>query len=311
MIRRPPRSTLFPYTTLFRSPVGGRARRGGGGDESVGPGPRRSSGRHARARRRGVRRARPAVRPPPDGLPRAGARTRRLGRVVDRLQRRPQAGVRARLRPRGARPVVVLGHRRRGAPLRALALPPAVRASLRLAGLLLAGWAPAAMAQNAAPLRKTDLIRLLANPLIQRSEIADAVRRNCLAFRPSERDWSDLRSLSADADVLGSVGACATRRTPVAQLAPAPAPAAPAPVSLVAAFLTPRVAATAGTDAFVPVQVKRVDGTQARGVALVLRSIAHDHEGGAGEVKAVTDDSGMSMFGVQVGRQPEIGRAHV
>src|SRR2546425_6838015 len=37
MIRRPPRSTLFPYTTLFRSPAGlgptarGRARRHGGG----------------------------------------------------------------------------------------------------------------------------------------------------------------------------------------------------------------------------------------------------------------------------------------
>src|SRR3712207_7872615 len=29
MIRRPPRSTLFPYTTLFRS-GGGRARRAGG-----------------------------------------------------------------------------------------------------------------------------------------------------------------------------------------------------------------------------------------------------------------------------------------
>src|SRR2546422_6430226 len=26
MIRRPPRSTLFPYTTLFRSPVTGRTR---------------------------------------------------------------------------------------------------------------------------------------------------------------------------------------------------------------------------------------------------------------------------------------------
>src|SRR3989440_12934851 len=26
MIRRPPRSTLFPYTTLFRSPAGARAR---------------------------------------------------------------------------------------------------------------------------------------------------------------------------------------------------------------------------------------------------------------------------------------------
>src|SRR2546422_3861010 len=30
MIRRPPRSTLFPYTTLFRSPSGGfRGHRGG------------------------------------------------------------------------------------------------------------------------------------------------------------------------------------------------------------------------------------------------------------------------------------------
>src|SRR2546422_5990636 len=28
MIRRPPRSTLFPYTTLFRSPLRGRAPRG-------------------------------------------------------------------------------------------------------------------------------------------------------------------------------------------------------------------------------------------------------------------------------------------
>src|SRR5689334_24506720 len=27
MLRRPPRSPLFPYTTLFRSPLGGRRRR--------------------------------------------------------------------------------------------------------------------------------------------------------------------------------------------------------------------------------------------------------------------------------------------
>src|SRR2546430_8353034 len=31
MIRRPPRSTLFPYTTLFRSRGGGRAARAEGG----------------------------------------------------------------------------------------------------------------------------------------------------------------------------------------------------------------------------------------------------------------------------------------
>src|SRR5438067_7436588 len=38
MVRPPPRSTLFPYTTLFRSPRHGRSRRdrcGGGGRRSL------------------------------------------------------------------------------------------------------------------------------------------------------------------------------------------------------------------------------------------------------------------------------------
>src|SRR2546430_8208578 len=51
MIRRPPRSTLFPYTTLFRSPgsvgvdPGGRGRRRrqpGDGAGGAAPGPQRS-----------------------------------------------------------------------------------------------------------------------------------------------------------------------------------------------------------------------------------------------------------------------------
>src|SRR5689334_24152964 len=38
MIRRPPRSTLFPYTTLFRSAATGRRRRAGApGDQQPGP----------------------------------------------------------------------------------------------------------------------------------------------------------------------------------------------------------------------------------------------------------------------------------
>src|SRR5437660_9630139 len=37
LIRRPPRSTLFPYTTLFRSPAGAR-RRGGVRSQRAGPG---------------------------------------------------------------------------------------------------------------------------------------------------------------------------------------------------------------------------------------------------------------------------------
>src|SRR3989442_3750288 len=56
MIRRPPRSTLFPYTTLFRSHLGdaGRGVKGGLGREGVGGvhdhlhGGRRAAGQVAR-----------------------------------------------------------------------------------------------------------------------------------------------------------------------------------------------------------------------------------------------------------------------
>src|SRR3712207_8426940 len=58
MIRRPPRSTLFPYTTLFRSPVGLRfGARARGGRRAVTPRAQRP-----RADRRGVSRGGPRAR---------------------------------------------------------------------------------------------------------------------------------------------------------------------------------------------------------------------------------------------------------
>src|SRR5256885_9953705 len=51
MIRRPPRSTLFPYTTLFRSPTG--KARGRGGRDSESSSPRRRPSRTRRRCRRG------------------------------------------------------------------------------------------------------------------------------------------------------------------------------------------------------------------------------------------------------------------
>src|SRR3712207_9120567 len=65
MIRRPPRSTLFPYTTLFRSRGGGRASGGGAARGS-------ESGSRRRARRGG----------------RAGVRARGGGRRRDRKSTR-------------------------------------------------------------------------------------------------------------------------------------------------------------------------------------------------------------------------------
>src|SRR3712207_7003862 len=75
MIRRPPRSTLFPYTTLFRSPARLLARHAGG-EQSPEPAHLRRRPHPARLDRRGA--LRPATR--------AAARfRRRLDRKSTRL----------------------------------------------------------------------------------------------------------------------------------------------------------------------------------------------------------------------------------
>src|SRR3712207_6978434 len=70
MIRRPPRSTLFPYTTLFRSSHAGGGVRGDGGDAGRRPRPRRPVARHPPPGRRPAR-----ARPP---APRADRKSTRL-----------------------------------------------------------------------------------------------------------------------------------------------------------------------------------------------------------------------------------------
>src|SRR3712207_8961466 len=55
MIRRPPRSTLFPYTTLFRSPTAGADRYGGAGRVRR----RRAADREDQGARCGLAAARP------------------------------------------------------------------------------------------------------------------------------------------------------------------------------------------------------------------------------------------------------------
>lgn len=65
--------------------------------------------------------------------------------------------------------------------------------------------------QAAHPLRKSDLIRLLATPTLAPAEVAEIVRRNCLSFAPSPRDKADLRALGADDALLRRVEECARR----------------------------------------------------------------------------------------------------
>ena len=150
-----------------------------------------------------------------------------------------------------------------------------------------------ATTQGSQPLRKTDVIRLLSNPLISRREVADLIRRNCVAFRPTPRDWADLRDFGADSDVLNSIGGCATsaeRR-------------APATLPLAAAPMPARLVVTVGSDAVARVRVRRGDAPQA-GVPLILRGSSGIPGGPPQDAQAVTDASGTAVFRFPVGRVP-------
>jgi len=85
--------------------------------------------------------------------------------------------------------------------------------------LVLGAWL---LVQGVAPLRKSDLVRLLSGSVMSQQEIAQLVTRNCLTFTPTDRDRADFRLLGAEAPVLAALDGCARRAT-----RPPPKPAAP------------------------------------------------------------------------------------
>ncbi len=96
--------------------------------------------------------------------------------------------------------------------------------------------------QGPAPLRKSDLVRLLSGAVMSPVELAEMVRRTCLTFQPTDRDRNDFRLLGADASLLAAVDDCgrrkAPRRTAVTPVrtthrspsAPSPPPPPPPPI---------------------------------------------------------------------------------
>jgi hypothetical protein len=77
-----------------------------------------------------------------------------------------------------------------------------------------------AVALQGAPLRKSDLVRLLSGAMMSSPELAQLVSRNCLTFDPTERDKNDLRLLGADSAMLTAVNACARRAPARRTMAP-------------------------------------------------------------------------------------------
>lgn len=177
------------------------------------------------------------------------------------------------------------------------------------ATLALSALAGVASAQVGAPLLKTDLIDLLSSPIIAHAEIADLVRRNCLAFRPTERDWTDIRRLGATADVVASINRCATAR-PI-PVAPAPAAATPSPATTLQVVLRqPRIRAAAGSQVRIVVLAAQ-GGIPKAGAQLVLRGSAAIDGGSGRDAVVATDDSGFAFFPLSVGRRLNVYRLEV
>ena len=165
-----------------------------------------------------------------------------------------------------------------------------------LVGVALAALAAPGAAQSPPPLDKPELIRLLTNPLFAQTEVADVVRRSCLTFRPTERDWADLRNAGASGEVIASAAACDSRRAAAAAAANVEA------IQPITAVAQPaEIVTTAGTGASVRVRLSR-GRTPLRRTALALRGTTS--LGMARDASATTDDSGIAVF-----RLPAVSRA--
>ena len=67
------------------------------------------------------------------------------------------------------------------------------------------------LAQDAEPLQKSDIIRLLSGSTYSQDEIAGIIRQSCLTFTPTARDQSDFRGLGASQSVRQAISDCGQR----------------------------------------------------------------------------------------------------
>ncbi|HEV8382829.1 MAG TPA: Ig-like domain-containing protein, partial [Gemmatimonadales bacterium] len=170
-----------------------------------------------------------------------------------------------------------------------------MRSRIALLALACCAFPLAAQAPPPPALDKTELIRLLTNPLFAQTEVADVVRRSCLTFHPTERDWADFRSAGASGEVIASAAACESRRATSGSATTAAATEAAAPVTAVAQ--PAEIVTTAGIGASVRVRLSR-GRTPLRGTTLALRGTTA--LGLSRDASAVTDDSGIAVFRLPV-----------
>src|SRR2546422_436379 len=190
----------------------------------------------------------------------------------------------------------------------------------RLVVFALASLATPLAAQSPPPLDKTELIRLLTNPLFAQTELADVARRSCLTFRPTERDWADLRTPD-DSGIalfrLPAVSRAGRHQFEIRTGGGATFPGQPAVLFSVRSAKPSRVRLTPDYIAF------RGADTSATIVAAVTDSLGNPVSGepveligatggsGAAPLTSVTDSAGRATFAVTPNSVPRGGTVQV
>jgi hypothetical protein len=181
---------------------------------------------------------------------------------------------------------------------------------MRPAVVLLLLAAPAAYAQGRGgePLRKTDLVRLLAGPTLAPDELAALIHRSCLSFTPTSRDRADLVALGADPAVLRAIDGC-VRRATVPGASEAAAPPHRLPLSGVASGFVLGVGQHAAAGAHPPLPLV-FELRDTAGLPAVGRDVALSITNGwLGAERLVTDSNGRVHVDLTVG--PRVGPVEV
>ncbi len=145
-------------------------------------------------------------------------------------------------------------------------------------------WPSTIRAQEAEPLQKSDIIRLLTGTTYTKAEVAGIIRQSCLSFTPTERDRTDFRALGADGSVMTAIDGCSG--------GPAPAPA------LLFSVNQRIFDVSAGDTLRIPVTVNRGAAGES---GLRLQLVGSGALGSGSDARAVTDANGRGTFVVPVG----------
>lgn len=184
-----------------------------------------------------------------------------------------------------------------------------------LFGGCLWGMAAPAVAQQPQPLQKSEVVRLLSGGTYTQVEVAAIVRRSCLSFRPTERDFRSFRDLGARSDVMEAIRDCAEspppQPRPQADSPPAEETAAPPPepesTPVGTLFLSPRQAEVSVNEPLQLMAELTAGAAPLRNVPLALRE-GTPAEGGAVVATAQTGAQGQASFEIPPAGEPGVRR---